>query len=294
MSNEEEASLCFQDLLKSEYYESDDRETQNVANVFFELANAKTVKYRISDENDDSSNPSFITIGQDIRACGQHTGGIIWETSYLLLDYLLRARKENSSRQSRYKKVIEVGAGCGLLGLGLHRSKIGERVWMTETNEVMANLLTNVKRNSESGSLIHQSKASSEEEANMSYHFTNNLHACCLDWTRYKADCDDAGIKAHSMDLVVGTDVVFSTRLVVPLLQTLRYLSNEKTLILLCLQERCKDSHEMLINECSDHGLKCEDISTKVTQTPGCEWGNDLECRILQFTAINVVHKSNT
>jgi predicted nicotinamide N-methyase len=276
MTRKDEKCLCFQDALQ-EY--DNDNEEDAVANVFFELANAKMVSYRIQQhphqhQHDDRTvgeEDLQIKIQQDTSACGQHTGGIVWETAYLLLNYL-RAHKRQHGYG--YGTFAEVGAGCGLVGLGVYRANLADHVTLTETNEVMSNLLKNVQQN-------YPQRPES-------------LKCCRLDWTTCPHDCQHAGIQPHSMDTIVGTDVVFSTRFVGPLLETLRYLAHDDTLILLCLQERCKDSHQLLLETAKDYDLAVADISSEVTAVPSCEWGRDLECCVLKLSVMIPTSSTST
>ena len=78
--------ICFQDALKSQIVESendDDEGQAAVANAFFDLANTERISYKITPN-------SQIVIQQDVNAT-THTGGIVWETSYLLLNYLTKS-----------------------------------------------------------------------------------------------------------------------------------------------------------------------------------------------------------
>jgi predicted nicotinamide N-methyase len=180
---------------------------------------------------------------------------------------------------------LEVGAGCGLVGLGVHRSKTiaTQVVIVTETPPVMTNLLANIERNYPNNKTKQSSSSSS-----------SSLQAVPLDWKDYQTDCAKAKIRPHSIDTIVGTDVVFSTTLVAPLLETLRYLSHKNTVIFLCLQERCKDSHQLLLETAKDHELMVQDISDDVTSLPTCEWGKDLECKVLKLTVCcNTKDKKN-
>ncbi len=248
--------LCFQEVMRSSKEQSNDNDF--AANAFFELANAPIVTYRIDKD-------TMIKIYQDHQeACGQHTGGIVWETSYLLLNYLRETYSKG--KYSCGNTVLEVGAGCGLLGLGIYHSKIAKQVIMTETDLVLPNLTRNVEKN--------YSKK------------TDKVRVCALDWTCYKKDCENSIIAPHSIDMIVGTDVVFSTRYVRPLLETLQYLAHQETIILLCLQERCPDSHRLLLDSAEQYGLMIHEISKQVTDTPTCEWGKGLECCILQLQII--------
>lgn len=257
----EEKALCFQDIvLDSASMDDHDDDDDKIANAFFELANAPTISYRIS--------PSCeIQIQQDVAACGQHTGGIVWETSYLLLNFL-RATGHSCNR------LLEVGAGCGLVGLGCHKSQtIAKEVFITETHQVMKNLLTNWKLNF-------------PKEDNPGTTTTFSLRICELDWNQYRNDCKQASIKKHSIDTILGTDVVFATSLVEPLLKTMRYLAHDQTVAYLCLQERCKNSHELLLEKAKDHDFVIQDISEEYAAISDCKWGTDLECCLLKFTII--------
>ena len=75
--------------------------------MFFDLANAKAIQ------------DGDIIITQDINEELDHSGGIIWETSYLLFQYLVH--NVDSWKKSRNDKtrLLEIGAGCGYLGCSL-------------------------------------------------------------------------------------------------------------------------------------------------------------------------------
>lgn len=262
---------------RQEQQDADDccTDETDVANVFFELANSPLISYRINDTMD-------IRIRQDVEACGEHTGGIVWETSFLLLNYLRSLKMgDGTTNQSKYpcgKRLVEVGAGCGMLGLGIYHSKLAKQVVMTETDQVLANLKENMAANFKKG----KKRTKKGAESNV-----DRLRACALDWTRCEEDCQKAGIDPHSADMIVGTDVVFSMRFVDPLLKTLRYLAKDTCTILLCLQERCKDSHELLLSRAKYHDLSVKDISVEVTSIPSCEWGKDLECCVLKMQVMS-------
>jgi hypothetical protein len=261
-----ESCICFQDALSAHDKDED------VSFVFFELANAPSVSYRFETRNKDNEEGDYsskegsvaktqIIVKQDVTACGDHTGGIIWETAYLLLNFL-------RTKNKRLKNTLELGAGCGMVGQALNACGLSKSVIMTEIGQVMPNLLANVDRNT-----MHGEKAS--------------LQAHTLDWNVYESDCTKAKIAPHSIDTIVGTDVVFSTRLVEPLLRTMSYLAHSKTKAYLCLQQRCKDSHQLLLDKAKDYGFQIDDISDYVTSLPSCEWGKELDCCVLKFTVMN-------
>ena len=296
-SSDDKKCLCFQDVMESYQKEEEGEGNDVAAHVFFELANAPMVSYRIQQEHEIANNRkggkserlASIRIHQDHKeACGQHTGGIVWETSFLLLNFLrqrylhdeLQSGRQSPSSNSKYpcgKTVLEVGAGCGLLGLGIYHSRLAKRVILTETDSVLPNLQRNVEEN------FSRSKKRDSDR----------IRVCALDWTRYREDCERSHIEHHSVDMIVGTDVVFSTRLVQPLLETLRYLSHSETTILLCLQERCPDAHRLLLESAESHGMLVQNISEQVISVATCEWGRELDCCILQFQVSSAARCSN-
>ncbi|KAG7365403.1 lysine methyltransferase [Nitzschia inconspicua] len=301
-----------------------DDEIDVSSDVFFQLANAPLVSYRLpstligAKKNEDARDseiplhrPNEIVIVQDVEGAAQkHTGGIVWETAYLLLEYLLCQLKSNvgidnseidngqpnvfsflqRKHSNRSTSIVEVGAGCGMLGLTLHRAlelAVNQnnlegnkpcRVILTETNEVMDNLRRNFHRN-----------CPTEKDDNISPSYDPSFPPAVsvfeLDWTSYQEHCQDAGMDAHSVDLILGTDVVFSTRFVEPLLQTMEYLCHENGMAILCLQERCPDSHALLLDKANKYGFVIEDISERVFDDYSCcRFGRDLDCKLLQFT----------
>ena len=319
--------LIFQDFDLSKK----DGDDNDVSEIFFELANSPFVGYAInknqnnvnvnesvqkknkknnrssssdsgsdndsdSDDSDESSSTSsnttttsrtIIKIKQDITACGEHTGGIVWETSYLLLQYLQHL---HNGKEGSMGSTLELGAGCGMLGQCLYRLQLcRDTMIMTETNQVMSNLISNVERNKVT---MKNSQC--------------KLRTCTLDWNTYKEDCSKSNIEAHSMDTIIGTDVIFTPTLVKPLLETIKYLSHSNTVTYLCLQERCKDSHAILLKETSRKGSKgndirndcskeiiLEDITNDVTSIPECSWGSTMDCYVFKLTMKNNSRNTN-
>jgi hypothetical protein len=274
--------LVFQDVMQqlSENSNSNENEEESdVSLAFFELANAPTIAYRLP------ASKQQIVLQQDVTACGEHTGGIVWETSFLLLDYLLQL-KSTSTKQQRQSlgRTIEVGAGCGLLGQVLAAANCSSDMIVTETEQVLVNLQANLERNSTVGS----SSSSSP------------IRACCLDWEHFERDAAINNILPHSCDTILGTDVLFATRFVRPLLQTLQFLSiapsqspsddtsaaePTKTVnIYLCVQIRCAASHELFLEEAPSFGFDVHDISDECFAVPSCAWGRDLECKVFRMT----------
>mmetsp|Transcript_19916 Transcript_19916/g.43281 ORF Transcript_19916/g.43281 Transcript_19916/m.43281 type:complete len:377 (-) Transcript_19916:432-1562(-) len=323
--DESSSTLCFQDVWdehcsnQTRAGSNDNGEDADVSNVFFELANAPSVSYRLQTQKKTPSssdtcptteittNNNSIVIKQDVSGAAEtHTGGIVWETSYLLLNYLLSSKKwmgipaplpNAAPKKTRARTILEIGAGCGMLGISLHKAfelgiigdeeciESSSRVILTETNEVMDNL----RRNLEQNYPLQTTNDDDEHKSNKKPAHIVSVDE--LDWTRCKHDCSKAKIEAHSIDCIVGTDVVFSTRFVLPMLETMQYLSHPHTVIYLCLQERCKDSHQLLLKEACCYGFRVNDISKAVYENeelaPSCRFGRALECKLLKLTVIS-------
>jgi len=169
-------------------------------------------------------------------------------------------------------------------------SPSSSRVILTETNEVIENLRKNLERNYPSLSFNDETTSNCKGNGNQTNAPIHRLFVDELDWLRCKDDCANANIEAHSVDCIVGTDVVFSTRFVLPMLETMRFLSHPKTVIYLCLQERCKDSHQLLLKEAIRYGFRVEDISETVYDDKdlarSCGFGRALECKLLKLTVV--------
>lgn len=267
-------AVVFQDeLLKHEHYDDDD----DPSLAFFELANAPVVAYRLLTTDD--TDGVLVRVRQNSNA-QTHTGGVVWETSYLLLEYLLQGPSSSSLSLGR---VVEVGAGCGLLGIALAAAHRATEVTLTEVDLVLPLLRENAKRN--------QALVESRRDTGRKHHDAVQLRARRLDWTRCERDAGRAGLEPHSVDTILGTDVVFAPELVEPLWRTLRYLSHARTVIYLCVQIRCAVSHGILLNEASSYGFVMRQITndddddddekTAATLPP---WAMKMECFLFRIT----------
>jgi hypothetical protein len=272
--------LIFQDVMrKLSENSNDDEEESDVSLAFFELANAPTIAYRLPSKQQ-------IVLQQDVTACGEHTGGIVWETSFLLLDYLLHLKSTSKEQYQFLGRTIEVGAGCGLLGQVLAAANCSSEMIVTETEQVLVNLQANLDRNSTATKVDTDTTTA-----------TSPIRACCLDWEHFERDAAANNILPHSCDTILGTDVLFATRFVLPLLQTLQFLSiaasdtseidtdtSKRVNIYLCVQIRCAASHELFLEEAPSFGFDVHDISDECFAIPSCAWGRDLECKVFRMT----------
>mmetsp|Transcript_102596 Transcript_102596/g.235385 ORF Transcript_102596/g.235385 Transcript_102596/m.235385 type:complete len:308 (+) Transcript_102596:25-948(+) len=173
---------------------------------FFELANRKVVRCTFG--------AATIEVEQDTKL-HDSCGGIVWETAYCLGKYAHRELAAATGAPPRTLRCLEVGAGCGLVGLSL--AALGCSVVCTDTGPALPLLRRNVDRNR---GVVG-----------------GKVDVVGLDWT----DDEQLRILARRgpYDVIVGTDVVFAQRLVQPLLRVLHTLSGANTLIWICVQERC-------------------------------------------------------
>jgi predicted nicotinamide N-methyase len=271
-----------------------DHNDHDLSLAFFELANVPKVGYRLASHQQRTrkrtrkrNNPSdlTVTVHQDTTACGNHTGGIVWETSYLLLNYLLHdcKSKDSTAKRKRFGRVLEVGAGCGLLGLVLAASGWCRQVVLTETEEVLDNLSANLNRNNNDCEFSNSVKSQQQERRR--HPPLPAVVVQKLDWLRYE-DNAVQDLAAHSFDTIVGTDVVFTPTLVEPLLQTLRFMAHDTTVVYLCLQIRCEDSHQLLLTMAAAYQWDLEDVSHELAAIPECAWGLAMDCHLLKLTRI--------
>lgn len=256
--------LIYQDYFPTLGWSSSDKESLDTADKFFELANSPLVCYSI-----DSTPEKLIKVRQTSN-CETHTGGIVWETAYLLANYLLITHKEKTS----LGRLLEVGSGCGLLGLILAANERCSKVVMTETTEVIDSLRQNVEMN------ISPLNGSCQRES---------IAVQRLRWDQYENDiiycqksCHD--LDPHSFDTVIGTDVIFSERLVKPLLKTIRKMVHEKSHIYICVQIRCADAHDLFLKKASKYGFKTQDCTNELEGFPALKWGIEMECKLFHIT----------
>ena len=256
--------VVFQDVLAEHLQKNDESQSMDeaVSLAFFGWANASEIAFRIDDE-------SQLTLHQDISACGQHTGGIVWETSVLLLNYLLATNVE-----LKKKRVVEVGAGCGLLGIGLAAIKNPPRqVILAETSQVLKNIQRNLAKNRP---LVENCA----------------VRACALDWTRLREDAAASDITRGCADVVLGTDVLFSPALVDPLLETLDFLlaDKKKATIYICVQVRCAASHEKFFRMAAERFFVDEVSPDDLKAIPECEWGPATGCQLFLLSRRSKKH----
>uniref|UniRef100_A0A0D9VMQ4 Uncharacterized protein n=1 Tax=Leersia perrieri TaxID=77586 RepID=A0A0D9VMQ4_9ORYZ len=144
---------------------------------------------------------------------------------------------EKNSRKGRFcpsklkgKKVIELGAGCGLAGFGM--ALLGCDVVTTDQVEVLPLLMRNVERNK---SWISQSNPDSGS--------FGSITVAELDW----GNKEHIRVVDPPFDYIIGTDVVYSEHLLQPLMETIIALSGPKTKIMIGYEIRSTTVHEQMM-----------------------------------------------
>lgn len=179
---------------------------------------------------------SIDVLGHQLQFCqdpnSKHLGTTVWDASMVLVKFLERNCRKGrfSPSKLRGKRVIELGAGCGVAGFGM--ALLGCDVVSTDQTEVLPLLMRNVERNT---SRIMQTISDPDS--------FGSIQAAELDWG------NETHIKAVGppFDYIIGTDVVYAEHLLEPLLQTIIALSGPKTTILLGHEIRSTNVHEKML-----------------------------------------------
>ncbi|KAF3776832.1 Protein-lysine methyltransferase [Nymphaea thermarum] len=187
----------------------------------------------------------LLTFEQDNGS--MHVGTSVWPCSLVLVKFLDRWLSAEGSTAAtatttvtnpyaplfdfRTKRGVELGAGCGVAGMGL--SLLGLDVVLTDIAPVMPALKRNLKRN------LPSSSASSRPTA-------GKLKIAQLYWN------NKAQIQALKppFDFVIATDVVYLEETVEPLLSAMDALAGPATLILLGYQLRSPEAHQKFWELC--------------------------------------------
>lgn len=237
-------------------YMRDCAEDGDATERFFELANSDLFRYA-------TTSGAEVEILQD-RKTQAHTGGIVWETAFMLATYLEKTGISASTKDPN-PTVLELGAGCGLLGIVLATSRC--RVMLTEQPEALGNLQQNVKRN-----------AAAFNKARAMVPTVMQLRWGC------REDMD--AVSESSLcpfDLIVGTDVVYQSDFVEPMLSTMHAMADGRTVVWLCLQERCAAAHQRLLETAQNYFEEFAVLDTAGLH--GFEHGDELECKLYRLSS---------
>lgn len=252
------------------YQDAKGRANEAASDFFFELANAEEVAYRSSNLKLPKS-LSHILVRQNptVESC---TGGIVWETSFLLATFL-----ETTGLPPRKSRILEVGAGCGMLGLVL--ASHGLRVTLTETTAAMDVLRGNVTH--AHNIAVAKAAGGTARARLLRWDVLEDRAEALVEDGR---DADDG-----KYDVVVGTDVFFDKLLVSPLLETIRAACHKDTVVWFCFQERCTNAHAHLLRLLPSYFETIENASDRLQKTQGCAAAAELECWLLRLSGVKQI-----
>ncbi|CAA0832604.1 S-adenosyl-L-methionine-dependent methyltransferases superfamily protein [Striga hermonthica] len=163
----------------------------------------------------------------------KHLGTTVWDASMVFAKFLEKNCRKGrfSPSKLRGKRVIELGAGCGVAGLGM--ALLGCDVISTDQAEVLPLLMRNVERNT---SRILQMNPAPD--------YFGSIQVAELNW----GDADHIKAVGPPFDYIIGTDVVYAEHLLQPLLQTILSLSGPRTTIMLGYELRSTNVHDQMLD----------------------------------------------
>lgn len=199
---------------------------------------------------------------QEVSNAGMGTGLNVWDGSIALAKYLECRSNSNVDDIVKDKRILEVGAGTGLVGIAA--AMLGaKQVVMTDLEYSLPNLQNNIAQNQPK----EENNATTESKL-------LPVEAKILDWFHPEdftlwsnTNTDD---KRWLPDLVLASDVVWIDSLVVPLVKTLQYIckiavDNHPTSpppppILMSYQCRSQVVEDLLIRTLKEHNFQTEEI----------------------------------
>lgn len=146
-----------------------------------------------------------LSLAQDWKKLG--VAAVVWDAAVVMCMYL-----ELGKVDLKKKRVIELGAGTGLVGIVA--ALLGAHVTITDREAALDFLTANVK-------------------ANLPPHFQESVVVSKLSWGEGLALYPAGGF-----DLVLGADIVYLEDTFVSLLQTLEHLCSDTTTVLLACKIR--------------------------------------------------------
>lgn len=164
-------------------------------------------------------------------------GTTIWSSSRAQLAFFAAGGRPRRALANR--SVLELGAGCGLAGLGL--GLLGaSRVCLTDTGDaVLRNLQRNVSLNA---------NAAEAAAAAGGLAAPCRFSVCGLEWAACAADGPPPGLAAElPADIVVASDVVYSEAAVAPLVGTLRAVMGPRSLAWITNEDRNRAATELFL-----------------------------------------------
>ncbi|KAL6068761.1 Protein-lysine methyltransferase METTL21B [Balamuthia mandrillaris] len=193
----------------------------------------------------------------------ESTGNIVWEAGTVLGRFL---HKQQKKLNVRGKKCLELGAGCGGVP-GMVLALLGaELVFWTDVECVLPLLRRNVEANV---SLLREVGGEGQPRQRLvvqEYAFgedTAPLLRAMRGKEEGKEEENDETEEARTdvFDIIVGSDIVFKSELVDPLVKSLAELSDPRTQIFIALEVRCETTQQFFLEQVQKQFL-CKRVRT--------------------------------
>ncbi|XP_072351192.1 EEF1A lysine methyltransferase 3-like [Scyliorhinus torazame] len=194
------------------------------ATMYHKYSSSKTPEIENLNSNPSIRRSNFEFCGFHLRIArfmGAEMGvsSYVWESGIVLCRYF---EKENLNFTG--KKLLELGSGTGIVGI--LATLLGGTVTMTDQPEIMKQINNNIS-------------------INIPFACRHRLNTCALNWG------EDHTHFATDYDIILGSDIVYSSSSYPALLDTLRYFCNQRTTIYLASELRSGNGslpfHEMIL-----------------------------------------------
>lgn len=188
-----------------------------------------------------------------------NTGCFCWEAAFVLYEYLLRERQDFEG-----KSCLELGAGCGLLGVGLERAGAKRAVLTDANEETLKNLELNLALNGIRSSPLREGEPGGEGEARSPSPEGEDgrtaTYCGTLDW-QSDFDCGPT----LDFDVVLGSDITYDSDLIPSLVAFIdKVLSRKRgARAYIAAVPRNPATLEMFVREVAEKGMSIEDLVWK-------------------------------
>lgn len=191
------------------------------------------------------------------------TGGHVWKAAHILFEYFEEV-SDIIHLNSPGVKVLELGAGCGWLGMSV------------ACNLPHLDLVCLTEQETGGGLQWLQHNIDINKQQN---HLPKNVIALPCDWTQY-ADSDAAvpasdepkfnqQLESIHWDFIIGSDLIYNEVGATCLPKAMKYLAREHTQIYYCHTKHRYDLLDaMFFQELERNGLKCREVHAPSVASP--------------------------
>lgn len=140
----------------------------------------------------------------------QSTGLTLWKASEYLCRYYLKKKHHSANHYGEKQRILELGAGLGLVGILMHLIHTSSTVCVTDGDtNALAHLRDNLQRNS------------SKENS-------NNISCHQLLWGHDSASAFLEKQHGEKFDVILASDILYAPCVIEPLWETIRVLLSRK------------------------------------------------------------------